>query len=284
VLPQVVGDQRLGALAVLGGDQQLLDLDRAAVAVADRHLRLAVRPQVRHDVGLAHVGQPLGELVRQRDRQRHQLRRLVGRVAEHHALVAGAGEVECIVVRRVRARLVRRVDALRDVGRLLVDGVEDRARVGAEAQVGVDVADLADRLARDVLDVDVGLGRDLARDDDQAGVDEGLAGDAALRVVAQHGVEDAVADLVGHLVGMPLGDGLGREEVLVVGVAHEVKRREISAVDSLSLPDVCAPIARTVARSPLKAWYCCDWPRPVCSPSWSSLLKSRKTSEDTKSG
>src|SRR5919198_858755 len=42
VLPQVVGDQRLGALLVLGGDKQLLDLHRPAVAVADRHLGFAV--------------------------------------------------------------------------------------------------------------------------------------------------------------------------------------------------------------------------------------------------
>jgi hypothetical protein len=31
-------------------------------------------------------------------------------------------------------------------------------------------------------------------------------------------------------------------------------RREISAVDSLSLPDVLAPMAWTFMRSPLAAW------------------------------
>ena len=46
VLPEVVRDQRLGALLVLRGDQQLLDLDRHAVAVAHGDLRLAVGPQV----------------------------------------------------------------------------------------------------------------------------------------------------------------------------------------------------------------------------------------------
>ena len=108
VLPEIVRDQRLGALLVLRGDQQLLDLDRAAVAVADRHLRLAVRAQVGHDLGVADRGQAVGQLVRERDRERHQLVRLVGRVAEHHALVAGAGDVEFIVVGGVRARLVAR--------------------------------------------------------------------------------------------------------------------------------------------------------------------------------
>src|SRR3712207_7032169 len=48
--------------------------DRPAVAVADRHLGLAVGAQVGHDLGLAHVRQAVGELVGERDRERHQLR------------------------------------------------------------------------------------------------------------------------------------------------------------------------------------------------------------------
>ena len=64
-------------------------------------------------------------------------------------------------------------------------------------------------------DVDVRLGGDLAGDDHEAGVDQRLAGDAAGRVVREHGVEHAVGDLVADLVRMPLGDGLGGEQVLV---------------------------------------------------------------------
>ena len=134
--------------------------------------------------GLADRRQALGEPVRERDRQRHQRVGLVGGVAEHHPLVARAGDVELVVVAGVGARLIGLVDALGDVRRLLVDRVEHRAGVGREAEVGVGVADLADRLAGDLLDVDVGVGRDLAGDDDQAGVDERLAGHAAVGVVA----------------------------------------------------------------------------------------------------
>ena len=198
------------------------------VLVADRDLGLAVGAQVGHDLALAHLGEPVGELVGERDRHRHQLRRLAGRVAEHHPLVAGAGDVELVVVGGVGARLERLVDALGDVGRLLVDRVDHRARVGREAEVGVGVADLADRLAGDLRDVDVGLGRDLAGDDDEAGVDQRLAGDAAVRVVGEDRVEDAVGDLVGDLVGMALGHRLGGEQVLVVaqglGLSHGAER------------------------------------------------------------
>jgi hypothetical protein len=216
VLPEVVGQERLGALAVLGGDEDLLDLDRLAVEVADGDLGLAVGTQVRDDLRATHVGQALGELVRHRDRQRHELGRLARGVAEHHALVAGARDVHFIVVGGVGARLVGLVDALGDVGRLLVDRVDDRARIGAEAEVGVGVADLADRLAGDLLDVDVRRRGDLARHDHEARVHERLAGHAPVRIVAHDRVEDAVGDLVGDLVRVALGDGLGREQELVV--------------------------------------------------------------------
>ena len=46
-----------------------------------------------------------GELVRQRDGQRHELGRLVAGEAEHHALVAGALGVEGVVVVDVVAHL-----------------------------------------------------------------------------------------------------------------------------------------------------------------------------------
>ena len=179
--------------------------------VADRHLRLPVRAQVREDLGLPHLGQALRDLVREHDRQRHQLRGLVARVAEHQALVAGADAVERVVVARVVLHLEGGVDALGDVRRLLVERDDHAARLGVEAVLRARVADRRDPLAHEPRDVDVGRGRDLARDDDEAGRDERLARDAPHRVVGEHRVENGVGDLVGHLVGVTFGDRFGRE-------------------------------------------------------------------------
>ena len=93
-------------LGVLAGDDDGVDAGGLAVLVVlDRDLALAVGAQIRQLAGLAHRGELAGELVGQRDGSRHQLGGLVGGVAEHHALVAGAAGV----------------DALRDVAGLLVD-------------------------------------------------------------------------------------------------------------------------------------------------------------------
>ena len=129
---------------------------------------------------------------------------VVAGVAEHQALVAGAD---------VLARGGVVVHAHGDVGRLFVDGDQHRAVVGADAHVGVGVADVADHFADDLLHVDRGLGRDLAGDDAQAGGDHRLAGDAAHRVLGEQGVEHAVGDLVGQLVGMAHADGFAGEQI-----------------------------------------------------------------------
>ena len=181
---------------VLGGDDDGIHSHGAIVGIVlDGDLGLAVGTEVGELAVLANLGELVGELVGERDGGGHQLGGLVGGVAEHHALVAGASGV----------------DALRDVGGLAVDGGDDAAGVAVEALEGVVVTDLTDGVADQGLEVDVGLGGDLSGDDDEAGAGEGLAGDAAVRVFGEAGVEDGVGDLVGHLVGMTFGHGLTGE-------------------------------------------------------------------------
>src|SRR5208337_533230 len=104
------------------------------------------------------------QFVGKRDRHRHQLGRLVAGVSHHQALVAGATDVH----------------ALRDVGGLATDRVEDAAGGVVEAVLRVGVADLAHQLAHQILNVDPALGCDLTADDHQANSDEALARDPTL--------------------------------------------------------------------------------------------------------
>ena len=123
-------------------------LDRAVVlVVGDGDLGLAVGAQVRDGAVLAHLGQALGEPVRDVDRQRHELGGVVAGVAEHQALVAGALAVERVVA-ALGALLDGVVDALGDVRGLLADRHGDAARLAVEALGRRVVADAEDRLAR----------------------------------------------------------------------------------------------------------------------------------------
>ena len=137
---------------MLRRDEDALDLHRPVDAVlvhlvADGDLRLAVRAQIREDVGLPHLGEPPADAVRERDRERHQLLGLRARVAEHHPLVARADPVERVVVVGVVLHLVGGVDAEGDVRGLVVDGDEHAARLRVEAVLRPVVADLVQAVA-----------------------------------------------------------------------------------------------------------------------------------------
>ena len=190
-------------LCVLRGDDDSVDANGLVVRVIlDRDLALAVGAKVGHLAGLADLTELERQLVRERDGRGHQLGGLIGGVAEHHALVAGAAGIH----------------ALRDVGALGVDGGDDGAGVRVEALERVVVADLLDGVADERLHIEMRLGGDLAGDDDEPGAGEGLARHAAEGVHSQAGVEDGVRDLVGDLVGVTLGYGLtGKEKTVGVG-------------------------------------------------------------------
>src|ERR1043166_4211393 len=137
------------------------------------------------------------------DREGHQLGRLVAGVAEHPALIARA----LLLVQSFAFG-----DALRDVGRLSLDGRDDRAGVAVEASGGVSIADVAHDIAHDFVVADSFFAGDLAGDDDHAGLRQRLAGNAAVGIAVEMRVEYRIGDLVAHLIGMPFGDRLRSEK------------------------------------------------------------------------
>jgi hypothetical protein len=171
--------------------------------------------------------------VRVVDRRRHQLGRLVAGVAEHQALVAGAG---------VQVVVARVVDALRDVVALLVVRDQHRTALVVDAVLGVVVADALDRVARDLDVVDHRVGRDLAGQHDESGVGQRLGRHPAARILREDRVEDRVRDLVGHLVGVPLGDGFGGEKE----VARHLNKLQSMGPCVVAGPEVLGSLRRTL--------------------------------------
>ncbi len=168
------------------------------LVVLDSHLRLRIGPQVGHLLSLAtDNGQLFKDDVRKNQRSRHQLARLVAGVTEHDALVAGP-----------LLLLGTALDALVDVGRLLVDGRKDTARIAVELVLALGVTDAIDDTARHALHIDISLRTHLARHDHQAGGAEGFACDLRIGVAAQELVEDGVGNLIRNFIGVSLGHRL----------------------------------------------------------------------------
>ena len=196
---------------VLGRDDNRVDADghdgTVVVLVLDRHLRLRVGPQPGQGTVAAGGRHGRVELVGKHEGEGEELGRLVRGIAKHDALVAGAETLERLLV----------VEALGDVGRLLLDGHEEVARLVVEALGRVVVANVLDGVTDNLLVVELGLRRDFAKDHDHARLGGRLAGHLGQGVLGQAGVEDGIRDLVGNLVGVTLTDGLGGEDEAALG-------------------------------------------------------------------
>ncbi len=164
--------------------------------VLHSHLGLSVGPQVGDQPFPAYPGETFGEAVGQQDRQGHQLRGLVDREPEHDPLVT------CPLL----------VDPDGDVGTLTLDQHLDVDAVGVEGGVDTDVADLPDGVPSHLGVVDPGAGSGLPCHHHLVGGDQRFACHLPLGVLGEDGVEYCIGDGVGHLVGVPFGDGFGTEE------------------------------------------------------------------------
>ena len=143
-----------------------INADRLAAFVLHGDLGLAVRAQELQQACLADLGETLHQLVGEHDRQRHQRIGFATGEAEHQPLVAGPAGV----------------DAHGDVSRLLVEMRLDRASAGVKPVGRVVVADLANRVPRDLLKVQRRTGSDFASDHAQVSRYERLACNPAERV------------------------------------------------------------------------------------------------------
>ncbi len=203
----------LEVLDVLGGDHDAGRAHRLAVDVAQRHLALGVGQQAldRLVVDVPQFADAVQDGVRVVDRRRHQRLGLAAGVAEHHALVAGAFVL-----------VAGGVHALGDVGRLGVQVAGDLRLVPAEP--GLVVADVVDRHAGEMgqqVGRDGGRPAGLAGEHHAVGGDQRFAGDARIGVGGEIGVQHGVAEPVGDLVGMALGDRLGGEQEFA-RIAHRL--------------------------------------------------------------
>ncbi len=188
---------------MLGGDHDRGGAARLAVHVFQRHLALGIGPEPRLGARVARLGERVQDAVGEVDGGGHVDFGLVAGEAEHDALVAGA-----LVL------VAAGVDALRDVGRLLVDVVLQRQALPVEALLLV--PDLLDRVARHLLEqrgVDLGRAARFAGQDHAVGGRHRLDGDARARVVRQKGVHDGVRNAVANLVRMALGHRFAGEEI-----------------------------------------------------------------------
>src|ERR1019366_7729689 len=98
-------------------------------------------------------------------------------------------------------------------GRLLVEGDQHPTGSTVEPVRVTVITDVAHDISRQAGDVDVTVGRDLPRHDDETRGQQRLARHPAVGIRCQYRIEHRVRDLIGHLVGMSFGHRLRCEGV-----------------------------------------------------------------------
>jgi len=186
---------------VLGRYDDRFDFMGFAIDVLHRHLGLTVGSEKRKGPVLAAFGQSLRQTVGQIDRQRHQRRRLLAGVSKHQSLIPRTD------------RSASLIDTLVDIGRLFADSVEHAGGTVVEAVKCIGITDFADHLSGDILHRGVGDGFEFTRYDAESVGEECFACYTGIGIPFYDVIENRIADLIGHFVGMAFGDRFRREKI-----------------------------------------------------------------------
>jgi hypothetical protein len=141
------------------------------------------------------------------DRRWHELGSFVTGVAKHQSLVTGS-LFGCIFPFGSSG-----IHTLRNVGRLAGDDVGNEDPVSMKNVIVVHVADLAYRIANELDIIQFGLRSNLAADDDDVALGVGFAGDPAMRILREAGIEHRIGNCVANFIWVTFPDGFGRENV-----------------------------------------------------------------------
>ena len=215
---------------LVGADDVGDGLGLAAI-VKDGDLGLGIGAEPVELATVAERGQALEDAVGTDEGEREALGGLVGGVAEHHALVAGALFLGVFAL-----------DALVDVRGLGVEVVDVGEVLPAEAFFGTVVANLLNDTLGDGLGVErlEAFAGDFTEVDDQILTTGGFASDVGMGIEREAGIKDGVGNSIGDLVGVPLRDGFRGVDVSGGKLAHVGSCRFLFDKTELIISHLCA--------------------------------------------
>ena len=102
--------------------------------------------------------------------------------------------------------IIRAVDAQSNILGLLIQMNKNDSGIGFEPISGIGVANSANGVARDALDIHIAIGGDLAHHQEQPGRRGHLTSHPRPRILSEDGVQDGIGDLVADFVRVAFRD------------------------------------------------------------------------------
>ena len=168
----------------------------ALVVVFDGNLAFTVRTKPFKFSGFTDTRKPVGKLMRKIDRKRQKLLRVLAGEAKHQALVAGT----LFAVQACSFSY-----SLRDIRALVVKCHDHCTVLAVKTDMRIGIAYSFDPFANNGGDVDNRFRCDLACNDRHSCCNHSLAGNAAVRVLCKHRIENTVRYLIGNFIGVTAG-------------------------------------------------------------------------------
>ena len=163
---------------------------------------------------MANAGKLNHDAVGKHDGGGHELRGFIGGVTEHDTLVPRPLLRAVLTLCRASIHTLGNIRALGGevIGNIQSLGIEHRVISGRG------IADGAHDITHDFFIIEHGLGCNLAGQDNVPVFYERFASNAAGRVLSKAGVNNGVGDEVGNLIRMPLTNGLGGENAVILHI------------------------------------------------------------------
>ena len=227
---------------VLCGNDYCVNADRLAVFIVfNGDLALAVRTEIAEMTALANFRQAAGQLVRKADGQRHTFGSFIAGISEHHSLIA---RTDIIGVGVAVFCFKALVNAHCNIGGLSVYCADNRKGMAVKAVFGLVIANFKHNIANELRNINIAVCDNFAHYHYHARCCAAFAGNARIRVIAQHCIKHGVRDIVADLVRMPLCYGFGGKQPLLYFVIVHILSFPCLCKRKTKCDEPCRNIAR----------------------------------------
>ena len=187
---------------MLCGKNDRIQSCRLSIDVLNGNLRFSIRTKIGKSSVFPYLSQLAGQLLSQIVRKRHIFGSLIGSIAKHHSLIAGADCFNLRIGQGILFCLQCFINTESNICRLTVNNLLDLNGPVVKPFIIAVIADFPDGIADNLVDIDVSAGCNFSQDSDKIRACGRFAGYTSVRILCHDRIKNSVGNLVADLVRM----------------------------------------------------------------------------------